>query len=44
MKICFTKTKVLAFKSLVRPLLEYAGTALDPAMKKDISQIEAVQG
>ena len=43
LKICSTKTKDLAHKSLVRPLLEYARTAWDPATWKDISRTERVQ-
>ena len=43
LKICTTKTMDLSYRSLDRPLLEYANTVWDPATKKDISRMEEVQ-
>ena len=43
LKICTTKTMDLSYRSLDRPLLEYANTVWDPATKKDISPVKAVQ-
>ena len=37
------KVKEMAYKSLVRPGIEYAGAAWDPYMKKDIEEVEKVQ-
>ena len=42
LKICPTKTKDLAYKSLVRLLLEHASTVWDP-VTNEISWVEAVQ-
>ena len=37
------KAKLVAYKSLCLPHLEYASAAWDPSSKKDITNIEAVQ-
>ena len=40
---CSQEAKNLAYLSLVRPNLEYAATAWDPYMAKDIQELERVQ-
>jgi len=40
---CNEDVKVTAYRSMVRPLLEYASTAWDPMLKKDIYSLERVQ-
>ena len=40
---CPERVKEQAYNAIVRPHLEYASSALDPFLKKDISRIEAVQ-
>ena len=42
-KISFKNVRETAYKSLVRPILEYASTVLDPATQIDIDRLEAVQ-
>ena len=43
LKIGAISVKELAYKALVRPLLEYSCTVWDPFSQKDVSKIEAVQ-
>ena len=38
-----TNAKLLAYKTLCLPYLEYAAAAWDPSSKKDISDIEQLQ-
>ena len=40
---CPAATKVLGYKSLVRPRVEYAASVWDPYTQTDINKIEAVQ-
>ena len=40
---CPRNVKEVAYKSLVRPTLEYASTAWDPHYKKDVAAVERVQ-
>ena len=40
---CPSETKEMAYKSLVRPLLEYGASAWDPGLAGRISQVEMVQ-
>ena len=37
------KLKTTAYKTLVRPTMEYAATAWDPNTKKNINKLEGVQ-
>jgi hypothetical protein len=41
--MCPEDIKVTAYNALVRPHLEYASSAWDPYMAKDVSKLEAVQ-
>ena len=43
LKIGYTQIKGLAYKALVRPILEYTGSVWDPNTKKDTPRTEAVQ-
>ena len=43
LKIGSKRTKNLAYKTLVRPILEYASPVWDPHQKQDIDEIEKVQ-
>ena len=43
LKIGSKRTKNLAYKTLVRPILEYASTVWDPHLQKEIADIEKVQ-
>ena len=40
---CPQDIKAQCYQTLVRPILEYAGTAWDPHTKTNINQLEAVQ-
>ena len=40
---CSQKTKETAYKTMIRPTLEYASAAWDPYEQKQITQLEAVQ-
>jgi len=40
---CPRQTKVLCYKALVRPLVEYACTVWDPHTQKNISKLEMLQ-
>ena len=40
---CSTKVKSIAYKTLVRPRLEYCASVWDPYQKEYINQLEAVQ-
>ena len=43
LKGCAVETQVKCFKSLARPILEYASIVWDPFLKKDIDMLERVQ-
>ena len=43
LKGCPRKTQLHCYKSLVRPILEYASISWDPHHKKDIEALEAIQ-
>ena len=43
LKICSRKIKEMAYKSCVRPALEYACTVWDPYTQQHIDRIEAIQ-
>ena len=43
LKVGSVKTKELAYKTFIRPLVEYACTVWDPASKTEIAKIEMVQ-
>ena len=40
---CSKEIKSTAYKSLVRPILEYASSAWDPALKQNINSLERIQ-
>ncbi|KAI8500850.1 hypothetical protein Bbelb_216680 [Branchiostoma belcheri] len=43
LKISFRRIKELAYKTYVRPILEYAATVWDPHSQQDLDRLEAVQ-
>ena len=43
LKVSSVKTKETAYKTFIRPLVEYACTVWDPATQKDVAKIEMIQ-
>jgi len=43
LKTADTKTRLVAYKSLLRPILEYASQVWDPYLKKEVKRLERIQ-